>query len=406
MAAGFGQAIAMSRLEIVQQSDVAPDGAGVDASRDIDRYRAIVFPNAIREMRKRVGFPRLLALSAVLPEIPYIRLSKIERGEVVAKAAELRAIAAAMRVAPEQLLYDIDDPAFDIAEWAVERQNWSAEEEVEDRFAVLLAAAIRARRDGDKTLSIANVERLHGIAPVILSRLENGYKPLGRWNAQTVRAVCALLGVADVAELRAYVARAEAEGALDRHLPPIASTAARIERTRNRVAQLRRDLAGGAAAPVQRGKAPQPLRIVPPEAPADAAILASIARSETATVRLVPVFGAPAQDGLIERLPAGRTIEAPRHAQANAYGLRVCRATLGPALPAHAVAIVDPDRFPSSGGLAVVREPGGLRLLIVTFDRQGRMIGYSINPEREIVLDTLDPVDVGSVIGVVMAEGQ
>jgi len=404
MDAGFGQAVAMSRLEIVQQSDAASDGAGVDASRDIDRYRAIVFPNAIREMRKQVGFPRLLALSAVLPEIPYIRLSKIERGEVVAKAAELRAIAAAMRVAPEHLLYDIDDPAFDIAEWAVERQNWSAEEEAEDRFAVLLAAAIRARRDGDKTLSITNVERLHGIAPVILSRLENGYKPLGRWNAQTVRAVCALLGVADVAELRAYVARAEAEGTLDRHLPPIASTAARVERTRNRVAQLRRELGGGATA--QRGKAPQPLRIVPSEEQADAAVLESIARSETATVRLVPVFGAPAQDGLIERLPAGRTIEAPRHAQANAYGLRVCRATLGPALPAHAIAIVDPDRFPSSGGLAVVREAGGLRLLIVTFDRQGRMIGYSVHPEREIVLDTLDRTDVGTVVGVVMAEAQ
>jgi len=71
---------------------------------------------------------------------------------------------------------------------------------------------------------------------------------------------------------------------------------------------------------------------------------------------------------------------------------------LGAALPAQAIAIVDPDRFPSAGGLAVLREPEGLRLVIVTFDRQGRMIGYSLHPEREILLDERDPAEVAMVI--------
>ncbi|RZL52314.1 MAG: XRE family transcriptional regulator, partial [Sphingomonas sp.] len=191
----------MSHADSVREQEGATEqGVSADGP-DIDRYRSIVFPNAVRELRKQQGFARLLGLSAVLPDIPYVRLSKIERGEVVAKASELRSIAMAMRVAPEDLLLDIDDPAFDIAAWATELQDLTDEEIAEDRFAVLLAAAIRARRDADRSLSIVNVERRFGIAPVILSRLENGYKPLGRWNAQTVGAVCRLLGVADAEAL-------------------------------------------------------------------------------------------------------------------------------------------------------------------------------------------------------------
>ncbi|WP_163364596.1 helix-turn-helix transcriptional regulator, partial [Escherichia coli] len=83
-----------------------------------DFYRAIVFPNRVREQRQRHGFAKLLRLSAGIPEIPYIRLSKIERGEVVARPDELRRIAAALGIAPADLLLDIDSPDFDIAAWA------------------------------------------------------------------------------------------------------------------------------------------------------------------------------------------------------------------------------------------------------------------------------------------------
>ena len=68
-------------------------------------------------------------------------------------------------------------------------------------------------------------------------------------------------------------------------------------------------------------------------------------------------------------------------------------------MPGNAVVIVDPDRFPSSGGLAVVSEGPNRRLLTVTIDRHGAMIGYSENPDREIALDGFDPAEVAAVIG-------
>ncbi|PMY89151.1 hypothetical protein C1X67_30575, partial [Pseudomonas sp. FW305-62] len=42
----------------------------------IDPFRNIVFPNRLREKRRAAGFMKLLRFAAVLPEIPYIRLSK------------------------------------------------------------------------------------------------------------------------------------------------------------------------------------------------------------------------------------------------------------------------------------------------------------------------------------------
>ncbi|GAA4217574.1 hypothetical protein GCM10022253_16430 [Sphingomonas endophytica] len=374
----------------------ATSRSGDPAATEIDRYRLIVFPNRVREHRKHHGYPTLLALAAELPAMAYIRLSKIERGEVVAKPDELRQIAAVLHVDPAALLLDVDAPDFDIAAWATDLQGMTPAEVEEDRFAVLLAAAIRARRDADRSLSIAQIERSYGLAPVILSRFENGYKPLARWNAQAVRAVCALLGAADVADLRAKVQRAHQEHLLDPYIPMIAGVAARQDKTRARIAALRRDL-DSAPAPAT---ATRPRRVIAPPAAhePDPAVLAAIHAADVATVRMAPVFGAPLPDGLIERVPLGRSVEVPRQGGANSYGLRVCRATLGAALPAQAIAIVDPDRFPSAGGLAVLREPEGLRLVIVTFDRQGRMIGYSLHPEREILLDERDPAEVAMVI--------
>lgn len=383
----------------------APDSKQRDES-SIDRYRSIVFPNAVRDLRRQRGFPRLLALSALIPDIPYVRLSKIERGEVIARADELRRIAAALEVAPERLLVDVEASDFDIAEWAADLQDWSARDLEEDWFAVTLAAALRHRREGDGALSIAAIERNYGIAPVILSRLENAYKTFDRWNAQTVRAVCALLGVPSVQALRAHVEQVRASGVLDAHIALIASPSVRIGKTRSKVAALREELAGGASVPAGARLAAQPRRMVPvatPDAPsAMAPVVDAIQASDVAMVRLVPVFGAPLLDGLIDRVPTGQVVEAPRSAGPRAYGLRVCRPTLGPGLPAHGIVVVDPDRFPSPGGIAAVREADGLRLLIVTADRQGRMIGYSTHPDREVELDMIDPADVGTVIGVLL----
>lgn len=407
----------LKRSLSLQQDDALRGGKKLSAvdvpagEMEIDRYRSIVFPNNIRLCRRKRGLAKLLALSQRLPDIPYIRLSKIERGEVFAKPAELAAIAGALKLLPADLLIDIDDDAFDMAEWAADVQDPASFDPAEDHFAVLLAAAIRHRREADAGLTIAALEKDYGIAPVMLSRLENAFKPIGRWNDGTVAGICRLMDVADVAALRERVAALHAAGALDAHLRAVANPEDRKAKTRARVAELRTafDPAAGRLHP-RPPKAPPPLRADPAGTQPAFAMLAeerapfegpAMAEGETALVRLVPVFGAPIGEGLIQRTPMGTMVEAPRGAGPNAYGLRVCRPTLGPALPARATVIVDPDRFPTPGGIAVVRETEGLRLLTVGVDRDGRMTGYSAHPDREIAIDALDPIDVATVIGAI-----
>lgn len=357
--------------------------------------------------------PKLLQLAARLPHIPYVRLSKIERGEVVAKAGEILAIAETLAVRPDDLLIDIDDAGFDIRRWAADLQDWEAVDPEEDRFAVILAAALRARRDEDGALTIAVLERDFGIAPVILSRLENAQKVLERWNRQTIGALCRLFDVPDVLALRAHILSRHRMGQLDPYLNLIANPALRMDKSRARIAALKQELAEGKTVS-PKPKTPQPRRLVPfslaeegdaGAPPSPSSHLPGQAQDDPAQdramIRLVPVFGAPLADGLIARIATGETVEAPRRAGPQSYGLRVCRSTLGPGLPARAIVVVDPDCAPSAGGIVVSREAGGLRLLMVTFDRNGRMIGYSQTPDKEIILDGLDPAALATVIGAV-----
>lgn len=345
----------------------------------VDLHRNFVFPNRMREQRQSLGYPKLLRLAATIPDIPYIRLSKIERGEVVPRPDELRRIAAALNIAAAELLLDIDSPGFDIATWAEPFGDGAAPDLAEERFAVLLAAAVRARRAGDPALTIAAIEREYGLPPVNLSRIENALKPFGRWNAATQHALFALFGAADEAALRAQVDAQHAAGDLDALLHGIANPRNRHERTRARIAEV----AGALEAHAE----------IPP-APAPAASAAS-----AASVRTLDVLGAPLPGGLIADTPSGDTVDAPRNAGPRAFALKVGRATLGGGLPAQAIVIVDPDRQPAPGGLAALREEGGWRLLSVGADRDGRMLGYSANPALEVALDDTDPSRLAAVIG-------
>ncbi|WIW90883.1 helix-turn-helix transcriptional regulator (plasmid) [Sphingobium sp. V4] len=386
----FGQ----SRSRTTRPAPVLRPLAGVDA------FRAFLFPNNIREYRKKRNAGSLLQLSQSIPSITYIRLSKIERGEIFARADEIRQIATALEVDPERLLIDIDDAAFDIAAWAAEFQSPDSADPLADSLAVLVAAAVRARRAADASLTIAAFEMDYGIAPVILSRIENAYKPFDRWSADIQQALCRLFGVRDAAGLEQDVVLAHARGELDAMLPMIANPETRIAKTRARILALRRELAaeGRRTRPLPRPKAAHPAlgSLMPDDV--SAPVLDAIHASDNVTVRLVPVFGAPLNDGLIARIATGEQVEAPRNAGPRAYGLRICRPTLGSGLPGRSTIIVDPDRFPSAGGLAVIREAEGLRLLSVTFDRQGRMFGYSEHPDREIAIDDVAPEDVATVL--------
>ena len=347
----------------------------------VDLHRCFDFPTRMRERRRAAGHARLLRLASAIPDLPYIRLSKIERGEVVPRAEELRRIAAALNIAPADLLIDVDAPGFDIAAWAEPFVDGVPTDLAEERFAVLLAAALRARRAGDPALTIAAIERDYGLAPVNLSRIENAQKTFDRWNAVTQHALYQLLRVADETELRDSVAALYAGGALDDMLPHIAGPAARHARTRARIAEIAAALRAGDALP---NPVVAPLRV-----------------TGAVSIRLVPVLGAPLAQGLIADTATTEKVEAPHAAGPRAFGLKVCRATLGGGLPGQAVVIVDPDRFPSPGSLAALREEAGWRLLSVGSDRDGRMIGYSSNPELEVVLDDCDPARLAALVSAI-----
>jgi transcriptional regulator with XRE-family HTH domain len=338
----------------------------------VDPFRHFVFPNRVREQRQLRGYAKLLRLASVIPEIPYIRLSKIERGEVVPRPEELRRIAAALDIAPADLLLDTDAPDFDIAGWAEPFGDGTRRDPGEERFAVLLAAAVRARCASDPAVTIASIERDFGLAPVNLSRIENASKPFHRWKTKTQRAIFALFGVPDEGALREHVEAHYRSGALDTALRGIADAETRRERTRLRIAETATALESGDV----------------PAAPGS-------------SVRSVPVLRSPLPDGLIAGTPSGEEIMTPCPAGPRTFALKVCRATLGGGLPAQAMVIVDPDRYPAPGGLAALREDAGWRLLSVGSGRDGRMVGYSVNPELEVSLDDRDPSVLAAVIGAI-----
>ena len=364
----------------------------------LDPHRNLIFPTRIRELRTSHGFPKLLALAAALPDISYIRLSKIERGEVVARADEVERIARLLGVAPRDLLVDLDNPAFDIASWSEPFADGKAANQAEAEFAVLLGAAMRARRARSDELTIAAIERDYELPPVILSRIENAVKALDRWNDATVDRICRFFDVTDKKALRRAVAEQHRNGLLDDYLSLITDPDARLRKTRAHIAKLLGDLEAMSA--VNSAANDQHVEMLAAE-PLDPAREAGPSRRDNTKlqlVRLLPVVGAPLAGGLIAPTETGLRVEAPRSAGAQAFGLRICRPTLGAGLPGNSIVIVDPEIFPSSGGLAALREDGNFRLLAITFDLNGAMIGHSVNPALELPLDTIEPADIMAVI--------
>ena len=87
-----------------------------------------------------------------------------------------------------------------------------------------LAAALRARRGNDPALTIAVLEQDYGIAPVMLSRIENALKPPDRWNDDVRAALRRLINVADCDALVAAVAAMHRRGCPHPLLPLLANS--------------------------------------------------------------------------------------------------------------------------------------------------------------------------------------
>lgn len=367
-------------------ADVLANGGTGGSVIVADRYRSVVFPNRVREHRLKRGHPKLLAFAGSIPEIPYIRLSKIERGEVFPRAIELVRIAGTLDVEPKDLLIDVQSPQFDLETWFAPFADTAVlDDQREAETAVALAAAIRATRAGDPTLSPAVIDSDFGIAPVILSRLENAQKGLLRWGAPTVASLCRFFHVADETALRAHLDQMHACGALDQFLHEIGGPEDRRARTRQRIAALRQELAHAE-------------RISAPVAPASVRSALPSGQTVGASVRLATVYGVPLADGAIAMQPTGATVELPSFAGPRAFGLRVGRAPLGSGLPGHATVIVDPDRYPQAGGIALVKSGEGHRLMAVSLDPRGAMTAHGLDPADSVALDTLAPADAVAVI--------
>lgn len=375
---------AIRRASSGGRAGASPDRTGIA----IDPYRTIIFPNAVRERRVEAGVASQLALSALVPHLPYIRLSKIERGEVFARIEEILCIAQALRLNdPAELLIDVEAPGFSIKAWAGGRaESRHASREAEEQ-AMLLAAALRRLRAGQPALTLARLLEEYRLPAVIISRIENAVKPFNRWNAETIGALCALFAVPDRAGLIAQLSGEFASGALAEWLALIPGAQERAARTRDRIAALRTELALIKNSAGQGGARSH----LPP-----------LVRHEGAGAsgRLLQVLGIPLGDGLIEPFPNPQHVAPPPGTGEDAYALRMCRASLGAAIPAGAVLIVDRARMPAAGGLAVLKEGEGLRVLALSSDKEGRLIGHSSNPEKAIVLDAVAPADLVMVAAV------
>lgn len=370
---------------------VRDDRAGVDrAVIAVDPYRTLIFPNAVRERRLEAGISSQLALSALVPSLPYIRISKIERGEVFARAEELVAIAQALGLDdPADLLVDVDAPGFAMATWARGRIEPHSHVREEEELAMLLAAAVRRLRAGSPALTLARLQEEYRLPAVVISRIENAVKPFYRWNTDTNSALCALFGVPDRAGLIALLWGEFAAGVLTEWLARIPGASVRAARTGARIAALRTELAR--MKKDGRAVGSQPHGFAAPYVPRE---------GERTSGRDLQVLGVPLADGLIEPFPNPQHIAPPPGTGAEAYALRMCRASLGAAIPGGAVLIVDPERMPAPTGLGVLKEGEGLRVLALSTDREGRLIGHSSNPEKTILLDAVAPADLSMVTAV------
>lgn len=328
----------------------------------------VAFPNRIRELRRTRGFHRLRSLAEAVPFIPYIRLSRLERGESFARPDELRGIAAALSVAPTALLPDLAT-TLATAAGRSGRQVSTGEADAPRK----LAASIRLVRKGRWTVS--EMHRRFHLPPVILARLEAGSRPLERWNDATRDALRRLFEVADDAALTATVEYRFAAGELAEELALLDDQGPQMARRSRRMAALRAEL------DEQKVSLSAPLPGEP---------------------RQLQVVGSPLPGGLVAPTPVGGlAVEPPRRAGPNAFALRVCAPTLGLGLPAHAVVIADPDVPALPGGIAVLRVGVGYRILALGFGRGGTVRGLTVAPPLDVPFDGLDPADLSAVIAVV-----
>jgi hypothetical protein len=152
----------------------------------------ILQPNTIAELRALRGFHTIRALSQAIPEMPYSRLYKIEKGTCIPRESELGIIAERLNTTPDRLLLE-GCTAAEAAAWSKVRSGRVQRASGGDAQAVTLAAAIRyeIKRMG---LNTAEILRRADLPWTNYHRLINAEQSTHRWSDRTMAGAMWIMG--------------------------------------------------------------------------------------------------------------------------------------------------------------------------------------------------------------------
>ena len=143
--------------------------------------RSTVFPNKLRDLRRKAGYETLVDFirETGLEEINYIRLAKIERGQIFPRPDEVVALAKLLNVEPMSLFIDTVEKDFDRESWARDHTEASLTYRGGTREDMKIGAALRIRRR-ELGLSTTDLKKKFGMPAATASRIENAERPFHR----------------------------------------------------------------------------------------------------------------------------------------------------------------------------------------------------------------------------------
>ena len=346
--------------------------------------RGVVFPNNVRELRRKKGFETLRDFNPET-DVSYTRLAKIERGEIYPTPDEMLTLANALNVGVGSLLVDTSDPSFNPEIWAREHIEASLENRGGDFEAMKLGAAMRVRRLS-LGLSTTNLKDF-GLPAATASRIENAERPINRWNRDVLKSIASFFKMKSIVEVQKYVDEMHAEGMLDDMLYNLFSSEAIEERRRKRLKALLSQVPADARSQAILANLDSHPKSFRPQKAKDAGSSESVpvpaaqsgqssiyggeepARPEkpklSATLK---VLGKALPGGRINLDASDSVVVRPSGAGKDAFALRVPRASLGPGLPVGAVIVADPSVRVKNGNLAVIRNQKGNLAAIASID--------------------------------------
>lgn len=206
--------------------------------------RLTVFPNNLREIRREGGYETLkdFVEATKLDAVNYIRLAKIERGQIFPRPEEMLALAEVLKVEPMDLVIDTLEGKFDRVAWARENIKATLKFSGGNREDMRIGAALRVRRRilGIPILSL----QAFGLPAATASRIENAERPFERWKPKVQKAVARAFGLRSMNNADKVIDSYEEDGSLAATMAELFSPAALAERQDNNLLSLLRALPG------------------------------------------------------------------------------------------------------------------------------------------------------------------